>query len=128
ALSRDPAVRGSLPLGVDVSDAGALEEDLDALRQALIESLATVPDSVIAAAIGGTARAAQRAGPLGPLAQLRAAREGVDRVELRAHLEPRLQLDPLRLVTRLGSVPLRAEDRPDVEKLIETRGPLTVST
>ena len=128
ALGRNETIRGSLPLGLDVGEPAPLADDLSAVRQALLDALTQVPDSDVSSAMAARARAAQRSGPLPPLAQLRAARGGIDRVELRAHLDPRLRTDPPRLLTRLGSVPLRPEDQAEVEKLIESRGPLVVST
>lgn len=128
ALARTETVRGSLPLGLDVAEPAALADDLSAVRQALLDALSQVPDSDVATALAARARAAQRSGPLAPLAQLRSIQEGTDRVELRAHLDPRLRADPPRLVTRLGTVQLRPEDRAEVEKLIETGSALSVST
>ncbi|MDO5501929.1 MAG: cupin domain-containing protein [Actinomycetia bacterium] len=131
ALSRladDESARGSLALGVDVGDTSTLGDDITAARDALTAALADLPDAAVAAALAGRARAAQRSGPLAPLAQLRAARQGSDRVELRAHLFPRLERDPLRLITRLGTVPLQPADEDEVAKLLEPGGPVTVSS
>lgn len=127
-LARDEAARGSLSLGVDLAEPTQLAEDVGTVRQAVSDALSQVTDSEVSAAMAARARAAQRPGPLGPLAQLRSVQDRVDRVELRAHLGPQLRTDPPALVTRLGTLPLRAEDHAEVEKLIETRGPLTVST
>ena len=128
ALATDRTIRGSLPLGVDVSDPEDLADPIGTVRSALIDAIAAVPDATIAAALAGKARAAQRTGPLGPLAQLAAVRDGSDQVRLRAHLRPRIQTDPLRLVTRLGVVPLAAEEEGEVAKLLDAGGaPVPVS-
>ena len=72
-----------------------------------------------AEALAAKARAGQRVGPLGPVAQLQAARDHACRVELRSHVRPRLERDPLRLSTRVGDVPLEPTDESEVEKLLE---------
>lgn len=126
SLGSDEMTRGSLPLGVDVADPATLGEEISAVRQALADALAEVPDRTVTAGLAGRARGAQRPGPLAPLAQLRSVQAGTDRVELRAHLYPRLRTEPLRLETRLGTFPLRVDDRSEIEKLLETGGPLSV--
>lgn len=127
SLGPQSRMRDSLPLGIDVSAVAELGDDIAAVREALVEAVSTVPDHVIASALGAKARGAQRTGPLAPLAQLAAARSGVEQVVLRAHLQPRLVQDPLRLVTRLGPVPLQPEEEGEVEELLWADGPLTLS-
>jgi ribosomal protein L16 Arg81 hydroxylase len=127
ALAEDADVRASLPLGVDVGDPADLEDDIAAVRAALLAAVRDFPDGAIASALAAAARSAQRTGPVPPLAQLRAVRTGATRVELRAHLSARLERDPVRLVTRLGTVPLESEDEAETVALLEADGPVTVS-
>lgn len=129
-LAEEEAVRASLPVGVDVSDPSTWAADLGSMRNALVAALSSVTEDQISHGLAARARAAQRTGPLAPLAQLRAVRavpSGASRLELRAHLWPRLHRDPLRLVTRLGPVPLDPQDEGDVVALLEAGGPVTVS-
>lgn len=126
-LADDEGIRASLPLGVDVADPTTWGSEARAVRGALVAAIEGLPDEAVAGLLGAKARAGQRVGPLGPVAQLRAAREGTARVELRAHLRPRLERDPLRLATRVNDVPLERSDLAEVEKLLEVGGPVTVS-
>ncbi|KAB7745256.1 cupin [Nostocoides sp. F2B08] len=126
-LADDENARSSLALGVDVADATTWRDDARVVRDALVTAIDALPDEAVAALLAAKARAGQRVGPLGPVGQLRAAREGTTRVELRAHLRPRLERDPLRLVTRVRDVPLERSELADVEKLLEVAGPVTVS-
>ena len=126
-LADDETVRASLPLGVDMADPTTWGSEAQAVRGALVAAIEALPDEAVAGLLAAKARAAQRVGPLGPVAQLRAAQAGASRVELRAHLRPRLELDPLRLVTRVRDVPLERSELAEVEKLIEVAGPVTVA-
>lgn len=128
SLTGELAMRESLPLGIDVADAGRLGEDIAAVRAALVQAIENTPDDALAAALGARARAAQRTGPLRPLAQLAAARGGTDRIQVRAHLRPRLLRDPLRIASRVGTIPLRVEDEAEVARLLEAGdAPVVVS-
>ena len=126
-LADDVGMRASLPLGVDVGDPATWAGDAAAVRAALVAAVQALPDAEIARALGARSRSAQRTGPLAPLAQLRALRSGAVRVELRAHVTPRLDRDPLRLVTRLGQVPLEPHEEGEVARLIAAAGPAEVS-
>ena len=126
-LADDETVRASLPLGVDMADPTTWGSEAQAVRGALVAAIEALPDEAVAGLLAAKARAAQRVGPLGPVAQLRAAQAGASRVELRAHLRPRLELDPLRLVTRVRDVPLERSELAEVETLIEVAGPVTVA-
>jgi bifunctional lysine-specific demethylase and histidyl-hydroxylase NO66 len=120
-------LRTSLPLGVDVGDPSTWGADMAAVRAALLEAVAAAPDEELARALAGRARSAQRPSPLAPLAQLRAARDARTMVRLRTHLSARLEREPLRLTSRLGSVPLDPCDEAEAVKLLEADGPVTVS-
>ena len=122
SLTHDPALRESLALGIDVSDQGQVAEDLAAVRAAVIRAVENTSDAALAAALGARARAAQRTGPLRPLAQLAAARGGADRIQVRAHLRPRLVHEPLGIASRAGTIPLRPEDEAEAIRLLEADG------
>ncbi len=81
-------VRASLPLGVDVGSAADVAPDVEDVRAALLQALGGVPAQDVADLLRQAARSAQRAAPLGPLAQHRAAQEVADGsvVHLREHL------------------------------------------
>lgn len=72
-LSEDESVRGSLPLGVDLSDEAALSHDVEVTREALLRALQEVPATELVGPLRAAARDAQRAAPVNPLAQLSAA-------------------------------------------------------
>ncbi len=90
--SEDPSLRGSLPLGADVSRADGLGADVERVRAALLDALRDADTGDLLDGLAARARASQRAEPLAPLAQLRAADEVSPdgRVRLRAHLAAQL--------------------------------------
>ena len=84
----DPAVRGSLALGVDVSDPTDIRQDVELVTAALAEAV-THPDvDRISQSLLGSARSNQRAAPIGPLKQLRDAETitASAQIVLRRHL------------------------------------------
>ena len=101
-VAEDPAVRGSLPLGVDVADPTAWRSDLATVTSALAEALRGVDPEAVSDALRRTALGTQRAEPIGPLQQLSDA----DRVQpdtairLRAHLAATLDQAGGRTVLR----------------------------
>ena len=74
-VADDPTARAALPLGVDLSDPGALADDLDTIRGRLADALADVDAASLASALAPLVRSNQRAAPIGPLRQLRTADE-----------------------------------------------------
>jgi bifunctional lysine-specific demethylase and histidyl-hydroxylase NO66 len=74
-VADDPTARAALPLGVDLSDPGALADDLDAIRGRLADALADLDAASLASALAPLVRSNQRAAPIGPLRQLRTADE-----------------------------------------------------
>jgi len=72
----DPALRTSLPMGVDLGDSQVLAAELSATVSALAAHLASAAGSAaveaVAAAVADEVTAQTRPAPLGPLAQLRA--------------------------------------------------------
>ena len=77
-VAEDPEARASLPLGVDLSEPSDLAEDLEVIRGRLIDALRDADAISLTAALAPLARSAQRAAPIGPLRQLRAADELTD--------------------------------------------------
>jgi len=65
----EPALRMSLPLGVDVSDPAAVEEDVRGTVEALLARLRSVSAAEVADRLSGQLVAGNRPGPVAPLAQ-----------------------------------------------------------
>ena len=112
AVRRDPALRASLPMGVDLADPVVLAAQLRPTIEALSRALDTVPAEQIAAAMADELISATRPEPLGPLAQLAAAEE-VDptvRLRLRPGLRWRTSRDDahiaLKLIDKTVTLPL----------------------
>ncbi len=72
-VATDPEVRASLPLGIEVTDPYEMTADVTLVRERLISALQRVDPATLAAALAPAARSGQRAAPIGPLRQLRAA-------------------------------------------------------
>jgi bifunctional lysine-specific demethylase and histidyl-hydroxylase NO66 len=72
-LASSPAVRGSLPLGVDVAEASQLRQDVESITAALAEALHQADLDQLSRSLLRNARDNQRAAPVGPLKQLRDA-------------------------------------------------------
>jgi hypothetical protein len=94
SLAGDAASRATLPLGVEFVS-GAIDDDVDAVRRALVAAVERVDAGAVASALRTAGRATSRAAPIGPLAQFRAAERLVPEssISLRRHLaatvEPR---------------------------------------
>ncbi|GGK66630.1 cupin domain-containing protein [Ornithinimicrobium pekingense] len=84
----DPALRAALPVGADLTVPGALADDVDAAREALLRAVRDLPAADVLKVLRGRARAAQRPEPVAPLAQLASADAltGDDTLGLRQHL------------------------------------------
>jgi len=98
----DPALRRSLPMGVDLSDPAVLAADLDATIDGLRDRLGALDPSQVARRVGTELMARTRPEPIGPLAQLGAA-DGLaatTQLRLRPGLRARLDTagDQIRLV------------------------------
>jgi hypothetical protein len=122
--SGDAAVRASLPLGVDAADPRAWAGDLELVRSALLRALGEVRAADLAEALARRVRDAQRADPVHPLAQLRAAESLADdsEVALRPHLSARLgapREGSAVLDSRAGAVTVAEDDLPAVARLLE---------
>ncbi|MGA9101283.1 cupin domain-containing protein [Aeromicrobium sp.] len=121
-LAGDIDVRTSLPLGVRVADPAEVAPDVELVRARLLQAIGNLSAEDVATVLAAKTAASGRAEPVGPLAQLQAARSltGDTAVILRRHLEPRLEThdDGLRLTTRAGVVELDHTDAPLVEMLL----------
>jgi hypothetical protein len=134
ALARaaeDPALRRSLPLGVDAADPGQWAGDLELVRAALLRALGEVDPGDLQGALTRRVRSAQRAAPVRPLAQVRAA--GALRPEQQLSLRPHLaaRLGPVRdgcavLTSRAGDARVAEGDLDAVHRLLD-EGSATVS-
>ena len=108
-LASDDELRRSLPLGVDLSDAVALDADLEATLAALRRALEHVDRADVARGIGRHLAAATRPAPLRPLEQLSAAAtlSPESRVRLRPGLRLTLRIDGEVLVIELPDKEIR---------------------
>lgn len=124
SLAQQPDLRTTLPLGVDVSSPQALEDDAEAVREAIAMAAGQVSDSSLAAALFATARSSQRPAPLPVLAQVAASRDltANDRLLLRPHLLATLASDTtnaqVTVRSRAGRVSLPSACGPALERLI----------
>jgi ribosomal protein L16 Arg81 hydroxylase len=120
----DPALRASLPLGLDVRDPDDLADELRATIEALVRRLGDVAADDVARDLEGRTRFATRAAPLAPLAQADAIRllDADAVVQGRAHLRATCADDGARLVvTALGrSLTLDRESRAAMEAILST--------
>jgi lysine-specific demethylase/histidyl-hydroxylase NO66 len=122
-LAADPAIRASLPLGVAFGK-GEIEADAEGVRSALIEALRSVDVATLEVELHSRARDAQRAAPIGPLAQFRSAARLAEAstLRLREHLAATLDKDrdgrPV-LCSRADQVELGAEEAEPVRRLLE---------
>jgi hypothetical protein len=128
SLAGNARIRGSLPLGIDFVD-GAIDDDLDAVRRALVAAIESVEPTAITGDLRTAARGTSRAAPIGPLAQFRAAEriEAATIVRLRdqlaATVEPGSDGRPV-VCSRADDLALDPSDGPLVETLL-LRGSMT---
>ena len=121
-VAEDVSVRQSLPLGTVAEDADRWAEDLERVRAALERAVRDVATERVEAGMSVRVRAAQRAAPVGPLAQLRAAGplDPASPVHLRDHLAASLvdggQGPVLR--SRAGSLLVQPQERAVVARLL----------
>lgn len=129
--SEDPAVRASLPLGTQLDDTAARAGDLELVRAAVLHAIEGVDAADLAQSLAASARAAQRAAPLRPLAQTEAAASltGHERLRVRPHLAARLEESAAGyavLRSRAGDLRLEPAERATVGRLLD-QGEATVS-
>jgi hypothetical protein len=124
AVARDPAIRRSLPLGVDFDDSGSLRSDIDLVRRSLVDALEAADLDEVLIRLRRNARGTQRAAPIGPLRQLRDADRitAESTIGLRKHLAASLdQIGGRNTVRgRAGDFPLPEEDVAPMKTLLES--------
>lgn len=134
ALARaleDVESRRALPVGVDPADPAAWAADLELVRSALVRAVGEMGAEDLAPALARMARGAQRASPLGPLAQLSAANalSGQQVLTLRPHVGARmgaLRRGYAVLESRAGEVTVAEVDLSRVRGLLDV-GSATVA-
>jgi cupin superfamily protein len=116
-LHDDPALREALPVGVDALDPSTTAHARDALRDSLVRALDDVTDDELAAALARRVRSAERAEPLGVLAQHRSAGAEVGpRWRVRRGLAGRWEGDTH--VSRVGRFSAASGERAEVDALL----------
>ena len=122
SLADDPEVRASMALGTVPEDPASWAGDLELVRSAMERAVREASPRRVAAGLTTRCRAGQRAAPVGPLAQLRAAASArpEDLVRLRAHLAATLddERGDLVLHSRAGRLVLAGADRHAVDRLL----------
>lgn len=134
ALARaleDVETRRALPAGVDPADPATWAADLELVRSAVVRAVGEMGAEDLAPALARMAREAQRASPLGPLAQLSAANalSGEQLLTLRPHVGARmgaLRRGYAVLESRAGEVTVAEVDLSRVRGLLEV-GSATVA-
>jgi len=105
----EPALRSSLPMGVDLGDPAAVEDDLRATVTALTERLRTISAVDVATRLGDRLVDSNRPAPVAPLAQATAL-EGLDADSVlvsRGHLRHLVTTDGDEIVVRVTDRTLR---------------------
>jgi hypothetical protein len=87
-LVNDPAMRASLPLGVNAADPSEVRRDLELIIAAVVDAVEHADLDQFSESLLQDARRTQRAAPVGPLRQLRDAETITDdsAIVLRRHL------------------------------------------
>ena len=88
SLVKDPAMRASLPLGVDPADPSEVRQDLELIIATLVDAVERTDLDQFSESLLQDARRNQRAAPVGPLRQLRDAESITDdsAIVLRRHV------------------------------------------
>ena len=124
-LDADPAVRASLELGADLLDADAVAHWHSEIRAAVDAALDAVSDAELAEALARRVRAAQRAEPLGVLAQHAASTDPATTWRPRRHLAARWEEGgdhgTAVLLTRVARVEVPSEHRDAVVEVLAGR-------
>lgn len=127
AVSATAAQRTSLRPGVDVGDAADIGDDLEQVREALLEALAQVDGERVAATMEARHRSGQRPAPIAPVTTVESADAlaGTD-VHPRAHLRARVVRSGDRpvLVSRAGRLELADDEVPSVRRWLDGDGGL----
>ena len=123
-VAEDVALRRSLPLGVDVADPGEWAGDLELVRAAVLRAVAEIDAPELSGALARRVRDAQRAGPVRPLAQLRAAERLTADGQLRVRPHLAARLGPVRegyavLASRAGEARVAEADVERVRRFLD---------
>nr|WP_231121715.1 cupin domain-containing protein [Motilibacter peucedani] len=120
--ARSPELRRSLPLGVDVADPAAVQEEVAATLEALAAAVREVPAADVAERLRRSVWPKSRPAPIAPLAQAAAARSatGTTAVRLRDALRAQLRPagDSVQLVLPGRSLTLPADTAAAVDALL----------
>ena len=103
-VADDPALRATLPLGIDVADPAALAPHLESVRAALVDALGRVPDDAVARRVRRRVWSGGRPEPVGVVAgtAFAAGLAPGDVVRLRIGLHHRLRQADERVVLELA--------------------------
>jgi bifunctional lysine-specific demethylase and histidyl-hydroxylase NO66 len=123
-LADNPAVRGSLELGVQVAEPGGMRPDIELVTAALADAVLHADLDQLAEALISSARSNQRAGPIGPLKQLHDA-NGLTtdtQIMLRQHLLASVDHSgaDILLRSRAGEMKLTESDVAPLKTLLTT--------
>ena len=124
-VAADPAVRGSLPLGVDLGQPDDLLPEVEQVRAALTAALGASDLGQLSEVLHTALRGSQRAAPVGPLRQLRTAEDLRPDTELvlREHLAARLTTGGdgrTVLRSRAADLTLTPDEASAVARLLQT--------
>ncbi|CAA9288369.1 MAG: Cupin 4 [uncultured Friedmanniella sp.] len=123
SVAEDPAIRGSLPLGVDLGEPEDLQADVEQVRAALVAALGATDLEQLSEVLHTASRGTSRAAPVGPLRQLRTADQLRPDTELvlRPHVAARLSTRDGQTVlrSRAADLPLTADEVPAVARLLD---------
>jgi bifunctional lysine-specific demethylase and histidyl-hydroxylase NO66 len=121
-LANNPAVRGSLALGIDVADPTELRQDVELVTAALAGAVKHADIDQMSEALLRNARSNQRAEPVGPLKQLRDADvvAADTQILLRRHLIASLDHTGADIVlrSRAGDLPVTESDVAPLKSLL----------
>jgi bifunctional lysine-specific demethylase and histidyl-hydroxylase NO66 len=123
-LANNPAVRGSLALGVQVAEPGGMRPDIELVTAALADAVLHADLDQLAEALVSNARSNQRAAPIGPLKQLHDA-NGLTtdtQIMLRQHLLASVDHSgaDILLRSRAGEMKLNESDVAPLKTLLTT--------
>jgi bifunctional lysine-specific demethylase and histidyl-hydroxylase NO66 len=123
-LAGDPAMRASLPMGVNVADRTAIRSDTELITAALLNAVQHANLDQLSESLVQNARRNQRAAPIGPLRQLRAAEAITDEslIMLRRHVIA--SIDHTRsgpvVRSRAGDITVAEDDVAPLKALLDT--------
>jgi lysine-specific demethylase/histidyl-hydroxylase NO66 len=123
-LAANPAVRGSLALGMDVADSSDLRREVELVTAALADAIRHVDVDQVSGALLRNEWSNQRAAPIGPLKQLRdaGAMTADTQIVLRRHLIASLDNSGADMVlrSRAGDLTVTESDVAPIKTLLTT--------